>query len=394
MTVATADEATRNHRILHIMDKVSVDRSKIHGPARQIAYRVPFYPPERFKVMLCNLRQEDAACDVLRASGVEVVSLNRGKFDPRAFLDIVSLTRRWKPTLIHLHGYGSHNFGRITGKLLRIPTIIQEHFVDHRLPAYQRAIDLLLHRFPKKGLAVSTAVKTHMARDRFMQENSIEVLGNGVPMSTTRRASAGEIADTRRMLGIPVDALVVGMVGRLAEMKGHRYFLDAVQRLKHVFPNLHVIIIGGGPELEGLVGRAKSLGLDNAVHFVGYQENVIPYLSAMDVSVVASIFNEGFNTVGVESLGVGVPLVITNLDCFHDLYFHDRNCLMVPPRDAEAMASAIRNILESPSLKERLVAGGHETVELYQMENISNRYIQIYDSLQMLIAPIGLAACL
>jgi hypothetical protein len=87
-------------RILHVMDKVSVDGSKIQGPARQIAYRVPYYDPDRYEVRLYNLRGEDPACDVLRRAGVEVVSLGRGKFDLRAFGDILEVIDEWKPTLI------------------------------------------------------------------------------------------------------------------------------------------------------------------------------------------------------------------------------------------------------------------------------------------------------
>lgn len=366
------------------MDKVSVDRSKIHGPARQIAYRVPYYPPERYSVMLCNLRQEDAACEVLRASNVDVVSLNRGKFDPRALFDILKLAKRWKPTLIHMHGYGSHNFGRLAGKILGIPTLIQEHFVDERLPGYQQVIDFFLRKFPKKALAVSEAVKKHMVRDRYIPEHTIEVLGNGVPSEKTHRTETGDIAALRQELGIPEHAPVIGIVGRLAKMKGHTYLLDAVKVVTKDYSDLHVLIVGDGPEHAGLVQQSETAGLADRIHFTGYQENIIPYLSVMDVSVVASIYNEGFNTVGVESFGVGTPLVITNLNCFHDLYFHDQNCLMVPPRDVSAMATAIRTILSDATLRNQLVAGGQKTLEQYRMENISNRYMKIYESMQLL----------
>jgi len=393
--IATAGpEPSKVHRILHIMDKVSVDRSKIHGPARQIAYRVPFYPPEQYKVMLCNLRQEDAACDVLRASGVEVLSLNLGKFDPRAFFDILKLAKHWKPTLIHMHGYGSHNFGRLAGRMLGIPTLIQEHFVDDRLPGYQKVFDFFLRRYPKKALAVSEAVKKHMARDRYIPEHTIEVLGNGVPSEKTLRADPSEVAALRATLGIPDHAAVIGIVGRLAEMKGHKYLLEAATLLVKDFSNLHVLIVGDGPERAGLIQQADAAGLSNRIHFAGYQENVIPYLSALDISVVASIFNEGFNTVGVESFGVGSPLVITNLDCFHDLYFHENNCLMVPPRNSSEMAGAIRSILTDKTLRERLVAGGQDTLERYRMDNISSRYMKIYDSMQFMFAPFAMVGCL
>jgi glycosyltransferase involved in cell wall biosynthesis len=368
-------------RILHVMDKVSVGRSKIHGPARQIAYRVPFYPKERFKVMLCNLREEDAACDVLRASGVEVRSLHRGKFDPRTLLDLIQVVREWKPDLLHLHGYGSHNFGRLAGKCLRIPVILQEHFVDHRLPGYQKAIDRLLAGCVAKGLAVSKAVKRHMAEDRHLAADRIEVLLNGVPSEKSQPADPAFSAALRKGLGIPENARVVGIVGRLAEMKGHAFLLDAMATLAARRPDIRLLVVGEGPERAALEAKTQALGVADRVHFTGYQTDVIPYLSLMDVSVVASIFDEGFNTVGLESFAVGVPLVITDLECFQDIYAPDQNCLMVPVRDVPALVAAVERLLDEPVLREQLAAAGRRTAEGVRMERIAGEYVRVYTDL-------------
>lgn len=365
-------------RILHIMDKISAAGSKTHGPVRQVASRVPFYPKGEFKVMLLNLREEDAACDVLRRNGIEVLSLNRGKFDPLTFFDVLRCIRTWRPSILHLHGYASFNFGRLAGWMKGIPVVVQEHFVDERLPAYQKMIDYLLRRCQARGLAVSAAVKTFMVKDRFIPEADVEVLLNGVPVDRIKRADAGEVRELRRTLGIPEGRRIVGTVGRLAEMKGHQYFLDAARKLADRDETIHFVVVGEGPWAGALKEQAAALKLTDRVVFAGYQENVCPFVSMFEVGVVASIFNEGFNTVGLEMLTLGVPLVITDLPCFHDIYRHDRNVLMVPPRDAEALAQAVTRLLGDSELRARLSAGGRAAVEECSMERIAARYVALY----------------
>ena len=127
--------------------------------------------------------------------------------------------------------------------------------------------------------------------------------------------------------------------------------------------------------------QSETLGLANRIVFTGYQENVAPYLSLMDVGVVASIFNEGFNTVGVEMFAVDVPLVITDLPCFHEVYSHNENVLMVPPRDERSLAEAVIRLWREPELAKRLILGGRETVSYCRIDRIAARYAAIYEEL-------------
>jgi len=367
-------------RVLHIMDKISADGSRIHGPARQISYRVPFYPADRFRVMLLNLRGEDAACDVLRQAGVEVLSLNKGKYDLSTLFDVIRVIREWRPSVLHLHGYASFNFGRIAGRIRHVPVVIQEHYVDERLPRYQRAIDWFLRNWQSKALAVSKPVADFMIEERYVPAGQMEVLVNGLPVDRIVRSTPQDRLALRQKLGIPNGAIVVGTAGRLAEMKGHHYFLRAARLVLDRIPDAWFVVVGEGPWAGALRTRGKELGLEDRIVFTGYQEDVAPYLSLMDVGVVASIFNEGFNTVGVEMFAVDLPLVITDLPCFHEVYADDANVLMVPPRDERALSVAIIRVLQEPELARRLIEGGRETVKRCRIDKIAARYAAIYEA--------------
>ena len=154
-------------RVLHIMDKVSVDGSNIQGPARQLAYRAPFYKDHNVETLLCNLRTEASACDILRRNSVEVVSLGRGKFDVRVLGDLQKLVNTWEPDIIHLSGYAAWTFGRMLKKKNKdADLVLQEHFVDLKMPFYQKILDRILKGKPSQGLAVSNSVKEFMSGER------------------------------------------------------------------------------------------------------------------------------------------------------------------------------------------------------------------------------------
>lgn len=332
--------------------------------------------------MICNLRKEDAACDVLRKLGIEVVSLGRKKFDPRALIDIINIIKKCKPSLLHLHGYASWNFGRIAGKIMSLPIVIQEHFVDEHIPFYQRLVDFILKNLCDQALAVSNAVKDFMVKERFVCEKGIRVVGNGVPVKQIQKANDKEILTLKRELNIPQGIKVVGTVGRLAEMKGQVYFINAARNILDNRDDVIFIIVGDGPLRETLMKIAEEVGISSKMIFTGYKVNAIKYITMFDVCVVPSIFGEGFCTVGIESFVAKTPLVITDLPCFKDIYVDKKNVLMIPAYNSEIMASSITELLDNSAEATRLVNGGEETLKFYDIEFIASKYIEIYETLR------------
>lgn len=365
-------------KLLHIMDKVSVDGSKIHGPARQLAYRIPFYQEGKYEVCLLNLRKEDPACDVIRESGIAVTSLDRGKFDLGALGDIRKAIREFEPDLLHLHGYAAHSFGRLAGKLHHIPVVVQEHFVDEKCPIYQRVADWFLRKAQVGGLAVSDAVTDFMVDVRFMPREQIDVIGNGIPFE--KISAQTDPATKRQEAGIPLDAIVIGNVGRLTEMKGQTYFLQAAAQVIQEQPEVpyHVVLVGDGPLAESLRQEAQDLGIADRVTFPGYQEDVKSWIDLFDIGVVPSIFGEGFCSVGIEILGAGVPLVITDLPCFKGIYLADQNVLQIPTRDVPALAAAFKRLQEDETYRTALIEEGKATGRKYDMANIVAEYETYY----------------
>jgi glycosyltransferase involved in cell wall biosynthesis len=366
-------------RVLHVLDKFSVDGSKIHGPARQLTYRLPHYDPARCAMLIVSLRGEEPAAEWLRRHGLEVVCLGRGKFDPRALADLCRLIRRRRIELLHLSGYAAWVFGRLAGRLTGIPVIVQEHFVAPRVPWYQRVADWMLRDVQAGAIAVSASVQQFMAEQRFIRRTPIEVIGNGVPLERLRSPSPQDVQALRQRLNVPADAAVVGIVGRLAEQKGHADFLRAARIIAARVPQAVFVIVGDGPLRAALERQARELGLSGRVRFAGYQPDVLPALALFNVSVISSIYGEGFCSVGIESFAAGTPVVMTDIAAVPGTYEHGRNALIVPRHQPEALAEAVVSCLTRPALAAALVRAGERTLPACDSRSVAERYLAAYE---------------
>jgi glycosyltransferase involved in cell wall biosynthesis len=364
------------------MDKLSVDGSKVHGPGRQLAYRLPLYDPSEFQVKVCALRGEDPGAAFLRENEIDTVCLGRSKFDLRAIIDLLAVISEWKPDILHLHGYASWPIGRIAGRLKGCRIVVQEHFVQETVPAYQRFADWCLRDWHDAAIAVSEVVADFMRDGRYIRDATtpVEVIWNGVPVDEFRMRCAMENSDIHTRLGLPESARLIGIVGRLAEEKGHRYFLEAAAEILRSRNDCWFVVVGEGPLRGALEEMSADLGITPHVRFVGHQADIVPFFRACDVAVIASL-SEGFPSVGIEALACGAPLVVSDLETFRAFYRDAHNVLVVPPCDGPALAAAVQRILDEPGLSESLLAGADELLETCRITSVAARYTALYDRL-------------
>lgn len=179
----------------------------------------------------------------------------------------------------------------------------------------------------------------------------------------------------RARLGLPADALVVGIVATLRSWKGHRYLLDAAANLvkqqaaaldarqdAHTLPNLQILIVGHGPQWDNLQAQVATLGLHEHVRFVGNQDDVVPYLQTMDIFCLPSYSNEGVPQSLIQAMMVGLPCVTTQAGAISELALHEQTALVVPMEQAGALAQAIVRYTQEPALAASLGAAGRARV--------------------------------
>jgi glycosyltransferase involved in cell wall biosynthesis len=183
------------------------------------------------------------------------------------------------------------------------------------------------------------------------------------------RPNATARADLRRMLGLSDTTPLVFTAGRFVRKKGFEYLIDAAARLSASVPELVVVLGGDGDLRDELTARARQAGLGERVRFAGLlsQDAVATYLAAADVAVVPSVRDDAGNVDGLpnvvmEALASGTPLVSTPAGGIASVIEHERTGLLVPERDADALARAIARLLDAPAERHALGAAARESV--------------------------------
>jgi len=188
-------------------------------------------------------------------------------------------------------------------------------------------------------------------------------------------------AAAKRKLNLDPTIPMVGAIGRLAEQKGHTYLVTAAARIIKEFGPVNFVLVGNGPLEEMLRQQVAALGIGEYFHFAGFQPNTIPYMEAMDVAVMPSLY-EGFSLAMLEFMAMGKPMVTSDEPSFTEAMTDGESCLMAPKRDGKALGEAILKVLRNPELANQLSQNALKRVRTdFGMPRLASDMMDLYDSL-------------
>ena len=166
-------------------------------------------------------------------------------------------------------------------------------------------------------------------------------------------------------LGIKEDDLVVGMIGRLSPVKGHKYFIQAAEIVARETQNVKFIIAGEDAQIKALELEVmvKKLNLEKDFRFVGKIGDVREIISIFDVGVVASVGSETICRVALEYMAMGKPVVGTYVNAVPEVIQDGVNGFVVGPGDGEALGEAILRLLENREKRVNFGNGARCSVE-------------------------------
>jgi glycosyltransferase involved in cell wall biosynthesis len=363
--------------VLHVCDKFGVAGSSIHGVSRLFSWWFPRFDP-RFAVSLVGLKGSEPASQRLAEQGVPVTHLGRGKFDPRILGDLVRLARERGARILHVHGYAAADFGRLAARRAGAGLVLHEHFADPKMPAYQGLADRLLSRLTDRAIAVSRSTADFLVRERHVPADRVKLIWNGAPLDEFAPVDRARAQAVRASLGIPTDAPVIGSVARLNEQKGHRYLLDAAALVLARHASARVLIAGDGDLFQPLQEQARALGIADRVVFAGHRTDVPDLLGAIDVFCISSTY-EGTPLSLFEAMAAGKTIVSTAVDGCREVLEDGVTGLLVPPRDAAALAAGLGRVLDHSTLAQSLSDSARAASTRYDAKECVRQIEALYD---------------
>jgi len=345
------------------------------------SWMFPRFDTGRYDVKLVGLRQSDHACENLKQQGIDITSLNKGKFDFSTIWEIIRMVKKEKADIVHLHGYGSSNFGRIAAKITGIKTVVHEHLAFPRVPQYQAFFDYFLSSYADWSIACSHSVKDFMANKRFIPKEQIDVVYYGTSLDDFK-PSNGQMVRTERMKWkVPEGFTILGYIGRIDEQKGIPYLLDAAEiLLRKGYEKIRLMIIGDGPKLDELKRQVDKNGLGDHVIFTGHCSNIPLIQSIIDIQVFPSLW-EGTPLALFEAMSMRRPIVSTNVDGLGEILRHEDTALLVSPRDSEGLALAIEELIMDSQKAERLASRAQEESQNFDCQRMVEQIQGVYEKL-------------
>jgi glycosyltransferase involved in cell wall biosynthesis len=274
--------------------------------------------------------------------------------------------RTLQPDIVHTHLIHADLFGILAARWAGVPVIVTSRHNDDAFRSRQpiKFVNQVLWRMADAGIAISNSIERFSIQVEGAPASKLHRIYYGLDTSikpldrnTTRPALEKE-------LGLAGDAILVGMVCRLIEQKGVRYGLQAFQQIAAEFPTARLLIAGEGPLRAELEACAAQAGLTKRVHFLGWRADVPALLSALDVLLAPSLW-EGFGLVLLEAMSQQTPVVASAVSAIPEVISSGDSGLLVPPRDVDGLAGALRQLLSDKPLRQYMGLVGRDRLETH-----------------------------
>jgi glycosyltransferase involved in cell wall biosynthesis len=367
------------HRILFVEASVG---GVLGGSLTGILQLIDRLDRQRFSPSLLLYQQKDVIAQ-LEADGVPVHVLppqpgwlpdgDRGRLG-RAWLrtrEIASVVwprargvlehlRRTAPDLVYLaNGVTPNLDALVAAARAGIPTLVHEKGF-RRIGPRERFMSRWIDTF----VGMTDLVTAH-ARQRGVRARRHLTVYDGIDCE---RFAPGGGAAVRRELGIPEHAPVIGIVGHIQGWKGQDLVVQAMAQLRPRHPDLRCLLVGGvhrqGTEYaERIRARIAAEGLERQVILTGARRDVAACLDAMDVAIHSSTNPEPFGRVLIEAMALGRPLIAPREGGPLEIVVDGETGVLVPPRDATALAAAIERLVGDPALRRRMGEAARARVE-------------------------------
>ena len=355
----------------------------------------------RYSVHLCCYYEyNEHVVNWFRDTGAQVTLLrlvrNQNKFGIftifSLFRSLCSLFRRLQPDIVHVqylapglipiiaarlagmrkvmatvHVAGSYAYRTKAKVLLRIASFLCDRFI---------CVSCGVEEFWFGDSQIFDPTIVNKKRKHYTVYNAIDTVAIAQAVNTSDKT---KIKRDMNIEGRPV----IGIVGRLAEQKGHSILLDAMTQIVKEIPDIRLIVIGDGPEKQKLIQKSSNLKLEQHILWLGAlpQNKVFECYSIMDLFVMPSLY-EGFGLTAAEAMAAGVPVVGTKIEGLSEVVEDDVSGILVPAGDSVAISKAILNLLQNPEKATTFGNNGRmRAARLFSLENFSSSMQGIYQSI-------------
>jgi glycosyltransferase involved in cell wall biosynthesis len=310
----------------------------------------------------------------------ESLGMRRGFGDPRALVRLAVLLRDARTDVLHAHMVHANLLARLSRLVRRTPVVISTMHNQYQGARWRMVAYRLTDRLGDATTSVSEVARLDAIRLGAVAEDRIVTVPNGIELA---RFSRDDVARARLRHELALgDGFVWLAVGRLASAKDYPNLIEAFARLREAHDPGRLLILGAGPDEAIVRGRIEQAGLAGRVRLLGERPDVPDLMSAADAFVMSSAW-EGLPLVLLEASASSLPIVTTDVGGNREAVHDGVTGFVVPPRDAEALAIAMRRLLDLDEGEREAMGRAARAlmISTFDMDVVSARWQSMYRSL-------------
>ena len=303
----------------------------------------------------------------------------------RMLTALLAEIRSFRPDVVHSHHFDETVVAAVASRVAAVPAfVIGHHYSDHiyRLTRglKRRAflgVEALCNRAARKIVVPAVDVAEILTHRQGLKEEKVEVIPYCFDLQEYRPSSPTAPGRLRQEFGLGGRFMVLSCC-RLSPEKGLQHLLDAVPLLGDLRQRLRIVLVGSGPAEQELRQQARRLAIEDVVSFVGWRNDALDWIAAADL-VVQPSFAESFCQVLFEGLALERPLIMTPVGAAPEILGQDERGLLVPAGNTQALAEAIRMVVEDyGGAREKARRGREFLLAHHSVETVVGRHERLY----------------
>ena len=310
-----------------------------------------------YKQKLIVRKHSELANRMESTVNLEIIRLKK----PYAF----HLTSIKDASILHAHETKAAQFCFFANLFYKIPYIITRR-VDN--PIKQNLFNKKIYENSFFTAVLSQAIKYETLK--VSQDINISIVPDAY---SPLKVNPKEVALLKKRFS---NKFIIGNIGELDNKhKGQYYLIEAMTKLQNKYEDIHLIMLGKGKDENAYKERAKEL---TNISFEGFVNNVADYIECFDAFIFPSL-HEGMGSILFDVMQKNIPIAASNVGGIPDIIEHNKNGLLFPAKDSEAIFNAIEKLYLSQDLREALNKSAYENIDNFSYEKMADRYLELYD---------------
>lgn len=375
----------RKVRVLRI-----INRFNLGGPTYNAAYLTKYLSDDYETLLVGGVKDvdEDSSEFMLEKLDLKPILIEEMKRpinfkeDRKAYKKLVKIINEFKPDIVHTHASKAGLLGRLAAFKCNVPVVVHT-FHGHVFHSYFgrvktslfKSIERYLASKSSKIIAISAEQKRELSEDhKIAPKSKFEIIPLGFDLSRFQENMDSKRIDFRTKYNLKENEIAVGIIGRLAPIKNHHFFLDVAKNILEKEHTSHVkfFIIGDGETMVELQSYCKELNLafdfpssnnfKSNIIFTSWIKDIDIALAGLDIVTLTSK-NEGTPVSLIEAQAANKPIVTTNVGGIKDIIIENKTAYLCPQENISDFVTKLSKLIDQNEIRENMSVKGWDNVK-------------------------------